>query len=137
VDRPLWRADLFDRHTDLPGSFGAAHFHPQFHGDEPCPRVWDPRLTKDPWGWLEIQFTHLGVADGREGWQVDPEDAADLRQLAASIVATARQFAPAQCTTARQCFELTKDVRDAVQLMLGSLEHPELLDTAWVEPWRG
>jgi hypothetical protein len=137
VDRPFWRADLFDRHTDPPGSFGAAHFHPQFHGNEPCARVWDPQLTKDPWGWLEAQFTDLGVAGGGEGWNVDPDDATDLRQLEASIVATARQFAPAQCTTARQCFELTKDVRDAVRLMLGSLAHPELLDEAWVEPWRG
>jgi hypothetical protein len=59
VDRPLWRADLFDRHTDPPGSFGAAHFHPHFDGNEPCARVWDPRLTKDPWRWLEVQFTQL------------------------------------------------------------------------------
>ena len=136
IDRPLWRADLFDRHEDAPGSFGAAHFHPQFHGNEPCPRVWDPRLNDDPWRWLEVQFAHLGVVDGRDGWAVDAEDTDDLRQLADIVVATARRFAPARCTSARQCFELTKDVRDAVQLMLGSLEHPELLDEAWAEPWR-
>ena len=29
ADRPLWRADLFDRHTDAPGTFAVAHFHPQ------------------------------------------------------------------------------------------------------------
>jgi len=32
VDRPLWRADLFDRLTDAPGTFGVAHYHPQFLG---------------------------------------------------------------------------------------------------------
>lgn len=137
VDRPLWRADLFDRHTDPPGTFGAAHYHPQFRGNEPCPRFWDPRLNEDPWRWLQAQFTHLGVANGSEGWNVDAQDADDLRQLGDLIVATARKLAPAQCTSARQCFELTKDVGDAVQLMIGSLKHPELLDETWVEPWRG
>jgi hypothetical protein len=136
VDQPLWRADLFDRHTDPPGSFGVAHFHPQFEGNEPCDRVWDPRLQEDPWSWLEAQFAELGAVDGRQPWQVPVVDATDLRQLAGAIVAAAKQFAPTECTSARQCSELTKDVRDAVHLMLGSLEHPELLDEFWVKPWR-
>ena len=42
VDRPLWRADLFDRLTDPPGSFAAAHYHPRFTDNEPSARVWDP-----------------------------------------------------------------------------------------------
>jgi len=33
VDRPLWRADLFDRLADPAGSFGAAHYHPRFTGN--------------------------------------------------------------------------------------------------------
>ena len=45
LDRPLWRADLFDRLDGRPGNFGAAHYHPEFSGNEPCPRVWDPELT--------------------------------------------------------------------------------------------
>ncbi|MBV9093413.1 MAG: hypothetical protein JO132_05985, partial [Streptosporangiaceae bacterium] len=35
ADRPLWRADLFDRVRDRPGSYAVAHFHPQFSGNEP------------------------------------------------------------------------------------------------------
>ena len=45
ADRPLWRADLFDRLADAPGSFGVAHYHPEFAGNEPCARAWDPALT--------------------------------------------------------------------------------------------
>ena len=45
ADRPLWRADLFDRLGSAPGSFDAAHYHPRFAGVEPCGRVWDPALT--------------------------------------------------------------------------------------------
>jgi len=52
LDRPLWRADLFDRLDGRPGNFGAAHYHPEFSGNEPCPRVWDPELTAAPWSWL-------------------------------------------------------------------------------------
>jgi hypothetical protein len=51
ADRPLWRADLFDRVGDPPGSYGVAHFHPEFSDDEPCPRAWDAALTASPWDW--------------------------------------------------------------------------------------
>ena len=60
LDRPLWRADLFDRLADAPGTFGVAHYHPEFSGHEPCPRVWDPALTASPWRWLRDQFASLG-----------------------------------------------------------------------------
>jgi hypothetical protein len=58
-----------------------------------------------------------------------------VRQLAGVIVAVARQLAPDRCTSATQCFELTRDVRDAVQLMIAELRRPDLLDTDWVSPW--
>ena len=135
LDRPLWRADLFDRLTDAPGSFGVAHYHPRFLGNEPCPRVWDPQLTSDPWRWLEDQFTHTGTGPESESSPLDATDAAELRQLAGAVVAVARQFAPDSCTSAQQCFELTRDVRDAVQLMIAELRRPDLLDTEWVSPW--
>jgi len=52
VDRPLWRADLFDRLADAPGSFSAAHYHPNFTGNEPSARFWDAALSSDPGpGW--------------------------------------------------------------------------------------
>src|SRR3984885_15059108 len=59
ADRPLWRADLFDRLTDAPGSFGAAHYHPGFSGNEPRPRAWDRELTANPWRWLHDQIAGL------------------------------------------------------------------------------
>jgi hypothetical protein len=136
LDRPLWRADLFDGHTDPPGSFGVAHFHPRFLGNEPCPRTWDPQLKADPYRWLSDQFCQLGEGAGMQPWPVDSGDAAELSQLSDVIVSAAQQFGPDRCTSARQCYELTRDVRDAVQVMLTELQRPDLLDDEWVAPWR-
>jgi hypothetical protein len=136
ADRPLWRADLFDRLTDRAGSFGAAHYHPAFSGNEPCPRVWDPALTADPWSWLGDQLASPAAAPGLAAGHLDPEDARDMRDLAAVVVAQARQFSPEQCQSSSECFRLTRDVRDAVQMMIGSLREPGLLDVDWVSPWR-
>jgi hypothetical protein len=131
LDRPLWRADLFDRLADAPGSFGAAHYHPEFAGNEPSARVWDAGLTADPWGWLGEQVESLGAG----AWPVDPEDAAEVRGLAGAIVTAARQFAGSECASAAECYQMTRDVRDTVRLMIATLENPDLLDTAWVKPW--
>ena len=135
LDRPLWRADLFDRLRDEAGSFGVAHYHPWFDGNEPCDRTWDPALTADPWRWLGDQFASLGAASGQGPWPVDPEDARELPGLADQVVALARQFAPQRCGSAAECFRLTRDVRESVQLMIDSLEQPDRLDVAWVSPW--
>jgi len=135
ADRPLWRADLFDRLADQPGSYAVAHFHPQFSGNEPCPRHWDPALTASPWQWLQDQFASLGAVGGRPAWPVTAEDAAGLRGLAPGIVSLASQFAPDRCSSAQECFERTRDVRGTVQLMISELRQPDLLDTAWVAPW--
>jgi len=136
LDRPLWRADLFDRHTDSPGSFGVAHFHPHFLGNEPCPRVWDPELKADPFRWLGEQFSRLGEGPEGEPLPVASGDAAELSQLSDVIVSVAQQFGPERCVSAKQCYELTSDARDAVQLMLTELQRPDLLDEDWVAPWR-
>lgn len=135
LDRPLWRADVFDRLTDAPGSFRVAHYHPKFLGNEPCPRAWDLQLTADPWHWLEDQFIQMGTGQKSEPSSLEAADGAELRQLAGVIVTVARQFAPDRCSSAAQCFELTRDARDAVQLMIAELRRPDLLDTAWVSPW--
>ena len=137
VDRPLWRADLFDRLADPPGGFSAAHYHPRFTGHEPSARFWDAALTADPWAWLGEQVSSLGTAAGGEGWPLDPGDAAELPGLAAAVVATARQFGPAGCRSAAECFQLTRDVQDAVQLMIATLRAPERLDRDRVAPWLG
>jgi hypothetical protein len=135
ADRPLWRADLFDRVGSETGCLSAAHYHPCFNGNEPCGRVWDPALTADPWQWLEDQFGSLGAASGQKPWALDPGDASELTGLADEIVALARQFSPHRCRSALECFALTRDARAAVQFMIGSLEQPALLDVAWVSPW--
>ena len=136
ADRPLWRADLFDRHGDPPGTFGAAHFHPHFRGNEPCPRVFDPDLFASPWDWLGAQFTALGATGGRDSWPLGAADAAELSSLPDTIVALARQVGPDRCGSAAECFAFTRDARPVIQLMLGSLRRPDLLDTGWVAPWQ-
>jgi len=135
LDRPLWRADLFDRLAGEPGTFGAAHYHPRFDGNEPCERTWDPALTANPWRWLGDQIASLGAGTGHDPWPVDPQDAAEWPGLADQVVALAQQFSPERCDGAAECYRLTRDVADAVQLMIGSLERPELLDSGRASPW--
>jgi hypothetical protein len=135
ADRPFWRADLFDRLSDEPGSFAVAHYHPGFTGAEPADRAWDPALTADPWRWLGDQIRTVGAAAGREPWPIDPADAEELPGYADQVVASARLAAPNLCRSAAQCHRLTRDVRGTVRLMIDYLERPELLDMAWVEPW--
>jgi len=137
VDRPLWRADLFDRLTDAPGTFGVAHYHPRFLGHEPCPRVWDAKLTADPWGWLGDQFAQLGAAGGTEPWPVNPADGPELSRLSAEIVSLARQLGPDRCRSAARCYELTWDAAESVRLMIAYLRRPDLLDEERAAPWRG
>jgi hypothetical protein len=136
VDRPLWRADLFDRLTDEPGTFGVAHYHPEFSGNEPCPRVWDPELTAGPWRWLRDQFARPGAARPGGPWKLDPADAAALSGLADDVVTLARQVSPEHCHSAAECFRLTRDARESVQLMIGTVRQRDRLDTEWVRPWR-
>jgi hypothetical protein len=135
ADRPLWRADLFDRLTDAPGSFGAAHYHPEFSGNEPSSRTWDPELTADPWRWLRARIAGLGGGPGRKAWQLEAGDARELSALADAIVALARELGPDRCRSASECFALTRDARESVRLMIGYLRRPDLLDVDWVAPW--
>ncbi len=136
ADRPLWRADLFDRLADRPGSFAVAHFHPQFDGNEPSDRVWDPQLTASPWQWLGTEIACVGATAGRDGWPIDPADAAEISCMADEVVELARRFSPDRCTSASQCYSLTRDAQESVRLMIEYLRQPELLDAAWVAPWR-
>ena len=136
ADRPLWRADLFDRLTDAPGSFGVAHYHPEFSGNEPSSRNWDPELTADPWRWLHGQLAGLGQGPARDAWrQLEPADAEELSRLADAIVTLARELGPDRCHSAAECFALTRDARESVQLMIEYLQRPDLLDADWVSPW--
>jgi hypothetical protein len=135
LDRPLWRADLFDSAEDGARGFSAAHYHPRFNGSEPCGRVWDPALTADPWHWLGNQLAGLGAGPDRGPWPLDPEDAAELPGLADQVVTLAQRFSPHRCGSAAECYRMTRDVRDTVRLMISRLERPRLLDVARVSPW--
>jgi len=135
ADRPLWRADLFDRLTDAPGTFGVAHYHPGFSGNEPSPRTWDPELTADPWRWLRDQIANLGEGPGRKAWPLEPGHAGELRGRADTIVALAQGLGPERCRSAAECFRLTRDARQSVQLMIEYLRRPDLLNVDWVSPW--
>jgi hypothetical protein len=135
ADRPLWRADLFDRLDGQPGNYAAAHYHPAFAGDEPSSRMWDRSLTADPWSWLGEQVTSCGAAAGGDPWPLAVADAADLSRYASQVVTAARAFAPETCHSAGQCHQLTQDVTEIVRIMIDTLERPELLDRAWVKPW--
>src|SRR5262249_18227013 len=135
ADRPLWRADLFDRLTDVPGSFGIAHYHPEFSGNEPCDRTWDPELTANPWRWLRDQIANPEAGPGRKTWQLEPADARELSGLADVIVSQAQGVAPDRCPPAGDGFQLTRDAGASVGLMMESLRRPDLLDVSWVAPW--
>ena len=69
-------------------------------------------------------------------WELEAGDAEELSGLADAVVAMARQFAPERCRSASECVLLTRDARESVQLMIANLRRPDLLDTAWVSPWR-
>ena len=51
------------------------------------------------------------------------------------MVDLARRFSPGLVRLAAQCFELTRDVRDTVRMMIAELHEPARLDTGWVAPW--
>jgi hypothetical protein len=135
ADEPLWRADLFDRLSDQPGTFGVAHYHPQFAGNEPCPRAWDPQLSAHPWSWLHDQFATAGRGSSPAGWPLDPGDAEDIRSMADELVAVAQGFSPERCGSAAECFRLTRDTRGSVRLMVANLTRQDLLDTERVAAW--
>jgi hypothetical protein len=134
ADRPVWRADLFDRLGSPPGSFSAAHYHPAFTGNEPSSRRWDAELTVDPWHWLRQQVATMGSASG-DPWPLEAPDAAEAHRHADEVVAVARGLGPELCQSASRCFQLTQDVVHAVRLMVEFQKRPDLVDRAWVEPW--
>jgi hypothetical protein len=137
IDRPVWRADLFDRLDRPAGTFSAAHFHPRFEGDEPSDRVFREELTADPLAWAEAQLSDLKAIADAAGLPPDAvaDDAGDVREQAALIVDTARTLAPTECRSRDQCFGMTKDVAETVRIMVDNLAAPALLDRAAVRLW--
>jgi hypothetical protein len=137
IDRPVWRADLFDRLDRPAGTFSAAHFHPRFTGDEPSDRVFREELTTDPWAWATAQLSDLNAV--AEAARLPPDtvadDARDVREQVALILDTARTFAPTECHSRDQCFRMTRDVTETVRIMVDNLADPALLDPVAVGLW--
>jgi hypothetical protein len=138
ADRPVWRADLFDRIDGMPGDFQAAHFHPRFLGVEPSERHWADEVKAAPWDWLHGQLSGIAdVAASAGAPLVDPAlETEQVRADAAAIVATAQSRAATKCLSKQQCFAWTRDAADVVHLMLSRLAQPERLDHDRVSPWQ-
>jgi len=85
VDKPVWRADLFDQVTSPPGNLLSAHFHPGFNGNEPCPRVWDPDIRSDPLAWLGRELSDLDGLLSRSGAELSADQRAELVGDAAAL----------------------------------------------------
>ncbi|QYN36996.1 hypothetical protein K1T35_06985 [Pseudonocardia sp. DSM 110487] len=137
VDRPVWRADLFDRIDGTPGAFEAAHFHPHFDGVEPSDRHWADAVTATPWDWLATQLTDIAGVAATGGVRLrDPATVNEQVGAAAdAIVSAARGRAAPLCGSAQQCYAWTRDTEAAVHAMLGALQRPDLLDRHRVAPW--
>ncbi len=89
IDRPVFRADLFDQVTLPPGNLRSAHFHPDFEGVEPSDRVWRDEIKRDPAGWLAGELGDLPALLARAGVENEDvvADAAALREAIPAIVA--------------------------------------------------
>jgi hypothetical protein len=137
VDRPVWRADLFDRIEGTPGAFEAAHYHPRFFGVEPCDRNWADEIKATPWEWLHGQLADITAVAEAGGVRLsDPvADAEQVRADAPAIVAVAQSRAGKQCGSKEQCYAWTQDAAPLVHLMLSQLVEPERLDRDRVSPW--
>ncbi|MEU9820180.1 hypothetical protein ACIGG9_07145 [Pseudonocardia alni] len=136
VDRPFWRADLFDR-MDRPGEWAAAHVHPSFDGVEPSDRVFSEALTEDPWGWLEEQLRR--PADRMREAGLDPAvavgDLDDLHAAVGQIVEAARRFGPDQPLTRDDDARLTRDAAERVRRLVALIPPEVPYDREYLRPW--
>lgn len=90
IDRPVWRADLFETVDGPVGSQDRTHHHPRFRGWEPGRRQYDEGLTADPVAWLAARLSDLtGLLEGAELDRdlVGPDDARQLAESAPQIAA--------------------------------------------------
>jgi hypothetical protein len=84
IDRPVWRADLFETVAGVPGSHDRTHHHPNFRGWEPGARQFDLSLSKDPIGWVTGQLEDLAGLLASAGLDESDVGLDDARQLAAA-----------------------------------------------------
>ncbi|HXY93722.1 MAG TPA: hypothetical protein VEP49_14670, partial [Acidimicrobiia bacterium] len=89
IDRPIWRADLFETVEGPVGSHDRTHHHPRLRGWEPGRREWDDELGADPLGWVGRQLADLDALVARseiDPAEIDPDDARQLREAVPEIV---------------------------------------------------
>jgi hypothetical protein len=94
IDRPLWRADLFDLVSGEPGNFARAHYHPNFDGDEPSDRFWAEDLSAVPFTWLARQLSDLEALVATAG-ALDAVEAGALAADAATLLAVVPEIVAA------------------------------------------
>jgi hypothetical protein len=91
IDQPVFRADLFDQAGHPAGNLRSAHFHPMFHGVEPCDRHWRDEIKQDPIGWLGAELGDLEQLLERAGVDTcgswSGTDAAAVREAVPDVVA--------------------------------------------------
>jgi len=95
--RPIWRVDLLESVDGKPGSYDRTHHHPAFKAGtwDPSPRKFLRELSSDPLGWLGAQLADLPAILNRAGEPEDtahPADEASLREMAPTIVSTAKML---------------------------------------------
>lgn len=139
IDRPVWRADLFDRLDRPAGSFSAAHYHPTFEGNEPCARVFAPEVNTDPWGWTIDQLSDVGALCEANSIPIETVsvDVDAVGGQASQIVEFAQSLAPTACTSVDQCYRWTSDIAETVQLMVKNMDDVRVLDSEYAAPWLG
>ncbi len=137
IDRPVWRADLFDRLDQPAGSFSAAHYHPTFEGNEPSARVFAAEVNADPWGWAMRQLSDVGALCEANliPTEVVRVDVDAVGRQASQIVEYAQSIAPTACTSVDQCYRWTSDIAETVQLMVKNMDDPSVLDSEYAAPW--
>ncbi len=135
VDTPVWRVDIFDRYDDRPGTYRAAHYHPQFAGVEPSPRAWDEVLTRTPWRWLLSNLRNPDSPLLAPMHALDGPAAEDVACNARYFVGVAMRFAPTTCSSISACYRSTRDAVTAVQKMVELHHNPPSIDHARMAPW--
>jgi hypothetical protein len=91
VGPPIWRADLLESVAAPPGSYDRTHHHPHMRDWEPNSRQFDAAMSADPLGFVGRRLADLDgmLTDaGMEPSEVDPQDAAGLRDTVPEIVDT-------------------------------------------------
>jgi hypothetical protein len=95
VDRPIWRADLFESVSGASGSHDRTHHHPEMRGWEPGSRRFDPILSADPIGFVGERLSDLDglLKDAAlDPSAVDERDAGELRYAVPDILAAVRNL---------------------------------------------